>query len=162
MTDTDSSEPAVVIERIFDAPVDVIWRLWTEPQHFSDWYGPAGATIHVATMDVRVGGRRLVGMSIDTPTGPTQMWFTGEYREVVENERLVYTESMADEIGNPLSATAVGMPEDHPVATEVRIDLENAGDRTKMVLTHCGIPSESPGAMGWTIALDKLAAYIVR
>ena len=43
-----------------------------------------------------------------------QMWFTGEYREVVENERLIYTESMSDENGNVLSPADRGMPDGHP------------------------------------------------
>ena len=46
--------------------------------------------------------------------GPMQMWFTGEYREVVENERLIYTESMSDENGNVLSLADRGMPNGHP------------------------------------------------
>jgi uncharacterized protein YndB with AHSA1/START domain len=162
MTDTDgsNSKHAVVIERSFDAPVDLLWKMWTEPEHFKEWYGPAGARIRVAKMDVRVGGSRLVGMAIETPSGPMQMWFTGEYREVVENERLVYTETMSDENGNALSPADLGMPEGHPATTEVRVELENVGGRTKMVMTHAGIPSDSPGATGWTVALDKLAAYV--
>ena len=67
MTDDDSSEQAVVIERSFDAPVDLIWKMWTEPEHFKEWYGPTGARIPVAKMDVRVGGSRLVGMAMETP-----------------------------------------------------------------------------------------------
>ncbi len=85
-----------------------------------------------------------------------QMWFAGEYREVVENERLVYTETMSDEHGNPSSPP--GMPDMHPVTTEVRVELEAIGAGTKMVLTHVGIPADSPGASGWTMALDKLDA----
>ena len=159
MTDNNSRD-AVVIERSFDAPVDFIWQMWTNPEHFAAWYGPDGATIPVAKMDVRVGGSRLVGMAMETPAGPMQMWFAGEYREVVENERLVYTESMSDENGNVLSPEDLGMPEGHPAKTEVRVELEDVGGRTKMVMTHAGIPSDSPGATGWAMALDKLAAYV--
>ena len=70
--------------------------------------------IPVAKMDVRVGGTRLVCMEVQTPDGPLQMWFTGEYREVIENKRLVYTESMADENGNIPSPADMGTPETHP------------------------------------------------
>ena len=111
MTDDSGSQDAVTIERSFDAPVDLIWQMWTDPEHFTAWYGPDGATIPVAKMDVRVGGTRLVCMEVQTPNGPMQMWFTGEYREVVENERLVYTESMSDENGNVLSPSDMGMPD---------------------------------------------------
>ena len=155
---TDDKD-AVVIERSFNAPVDRIWQLWTDPELFKAWYGPDGATIPVAKMDVRVGGTRLVCMEMQSPDGPRQMWFTGEYLEVVEHERLVYTESMADQEGNVLSPSDLGMPAGHPTTTEVRVELTDLGDRTKMVMTHIGVAPDSPGAVGWGMAFDKLAAH---
>lgn len=160
MADSTGFHDAVVIERSFDAPVDLIWQMWTDPEHFKAWYGPDGATIPFAKMDVRFGGTRLVCMEVQSPGGPRQMWFTGEYREVVHNERLVYTESMSDENGNVSSSPDVGMPEGHPTTTKVRVELEDVGGRTKMVMTHAGIPSDSPGAAGWAMALDKLATQV--
>jgi uncharacterized protein YndB with AHSA1/START domain len=160
MTDDDGSQDALVIERTFDAPVDFIWQMWTDPAHFKAWYGPEGATIPVAKMDVRVGGARLVCMEVQSPNGLMQMWFAGEYREVVENERLVYTDAMSDEHGNVSSPSDLGMAEGHPVTTEVRVELKDVGGRTNMVMTHVGIPGDSPGAAGWAMALDKLAAYV--
>jgi len=159
MTDTDNPLDAVVIERSFDAPVEQIWQMWTVPEHFQAWYGPTGASIPVAKMDVRVGGTRLICMEMHTPGGPMQMWFAGEYREVVENERLVYTEAISDEHGNPAAPSSTGLPEGHPV-TEVRVELDAVDGRTRMTMTHVGIPSGSPGATGWTMALDKLATYV--
>ena len=153
-------DDAVVIERTFDAPVDLIWKMWTDPEHFKAWYGPDGTTIPVAKMDVRVGGSRLVCMEVSPPGGPMQMWFTGEYREVVENERLVYTESMSDEHGNVSSPPGEGSAGGHPMTTEVRVELEDLRGRTRMVMTHVGIPSDSPGAAGWAMAFDKLAAHV--
>jgi uncharacterized protein YndB with AHSA1/START domain len=67
--------------------------MWTQPEHFKKWYGPKGFTVPVAEMDVRVGGKRLVCMEMRTPDRSMKMWFTGEYSEVVPNERLVYTDS---------------------------------------------------------------------
>jgi uncharacterized protein YndB with AHSA1/START domain len=160
MTDRNGSQDAVTIERSFGAPVELIWQMWTDPEHFAAWYGPDGATIPIAKMDVRVGGTRLVSMEVQTPGGPMQMWFTGEYREVVENQRLVYTESMSDENGNVLSPEEMGMPAGHPTTTEVRVELQDVGGRTKMVMTHAGVPGDSPGAIGWTMAFDKLAAHV--
>jgi uncharacterized protein YndB with AHSA1/START domain len=155
MTDTNGSQGSVVIERSFDAPVELVWQMWTEPEHFAAWYGPDGATIPVAEMDVRVGGRRLVRMDVETPGGAMQMWFTGEYLEVVAHQRLVFTEAVCDENGN-----VAGAPQGHPTITEVRVLLEDLGGRTKMVLTHVGIPAGSPGAAGWAMAFDKLTAYV--
>jgi len=160
MTDSNRPRDAVVIERSFDAPVDLIWQMWTDPEHFKAWYGPDGATIPVAKLDVRVGGTRLVCMEMKSPDGPMQMWFAGEYREVVENELLVYTEAMSDENGNVSSPPDMGMPEGHPMTTEVRVELQDVGGRTKMVMTHTGVPGDSAGAAGWAMALDKLAGHI--
>jgi len=160
MSNNNDSEDAVVIERIFDAPQDLIWQMWTDPEHFKQWYGPNGMTIPVANMDVRVGGKRLICMEMQTPDRSMKMWFTGEYREVTPNERLVYTDSMADENGNVMSPSAMGMPEGHPETTEVTVLLENIGGRTKMVMTHAGVPADSGGAGGWTQAFDKLAEHI--
>jgi uncharacterized protein YndB with AHSA1/START domain len=157
---TFGSQQAVVIERIFDAPVELIWQMWTDPEHFKAWYGPQGATIPVATMDVRVGGTRLVCMEMAFPDGPMQMWFTGEYREVVEYQRLIYTESASDEHGNVSSFADIDAVDGHPMMTEVRVELEDIGGRTKQVLTHTGIPADSPGATGWMMALDKLADLV--
>ena len=160
MSNSTVSKDAVVIERIFNAPVDLIWQLWTQPAHFQNWYGPKGVTVPVVEMDVRVGGKRLVCMEMQRPDGSMKMWFTGEYREVVPNERLVYTDSMADENGNVVSPSAMGMPEGHPATTEVTVLLEDLGGRTKMTMTHAGIPADSGGAGGWEQAFAKMADYL--
>lgn len=159
MTDANDTTDAVVIERVFDAPVEQIWQMWTVPEHFQAWYGPTGATIPVAKMDVRVGGTRQVCMEMQTPGGPMQMWFAGEHLEVVENERLVYTEMISDEEGNPVSPESMGLPDGHSV-TEVRVELDVIDGRTRMVMTHVGVPAGSPGEAGWTMAFDKLTALI--
>lgn len=160
MTDEDGTTKSVRIERTFDAPCDLIWQMWTRAEHFSAWYGPDGATIPVAKLDVQVGGTRLVCMEMQTPSGIRQMWLAGEFLEVTENERLVYTEAMSDESGNVLPPSAMGMPDDHPMTTEVTVEFEDLDGRTRMVMTHAGVPADSPGAAGWTMAIAKLAARV--
>ena len=156
MTETND----VRIERTFDASIDVIWAMWTDPEHFSNWYGPMGATIPKADMDVEVGGRRHIGMEMKTPNGEMQMFFVGEYREINPKTRLVYTEMMADADGNAMTAEQMGMPAGTPMETSVIVELEDLGDRTKMVMTHVGGPADSPGAQGWSMAIDKMAARV--
>ena len=95
-----------------------------------------------------------------SPDGSMKMWTTGEYKEIIPNERLVYTDSPADENGNVVSPSAMGMPEGYPTVTEVTVSLEDIGGRTKMVMTHAGIPADSPGVSGWNQAFDKLADHI--
>ncbi len=158
MSDSPVSNNAVVIERTFEAPVDLIWQMWTQPELFQKWYGPKGFTIPVAKMEVRVGGTRLICMA--SPDGSMKMWTTGKYLEIVPTRRLVYSESPADENGKVVSPSAMGMPEGYPATTEVTVLLEDLGGRTKMVMTHAGIPADSAGAGGWTQAFDKLADQV--
>ena len=158
MNDSTNTKDAVVIERTFDADVDLIWQMWTQPEHFKKWYGPKGFTVPVADMEMRVGGTRLICMA--SPDGSMKMWTTGEYTEIVTNQRLVFTESPADENGNVVSPSAMGMPDGYPATTEVTVLLENLGGRTKMVMTHAGMPADSGAGGGWTQAFDKLAEHI--
>lgn len=138
-----STDTAVHLTRTFDTAREVMWRMWTDPREFAAWYGPDGASVDVREMDVRPGGRRVVAMQVDTPQGSRTMEFVGEFREVVAPERLVYTEAVAS----------------HP-ETVVEVELREDGDGTTVVLTHHGIPADSPGEMGWTMALDHLRARL--
>ncbi len=158
MSDSANSNDAVVIERVFDAPVNLIWQMWTKPEYFKQWYGPKGFTIPVADMELRVGAQRLICMA--SPDGSMKMWTIGEYTEIVPGKRLVYTESPADENGNVVSPSSMGMPEGYPTTTEVTVLLEDLGGRTKMVMTHAGMPANSGAGGGWMQAFDKLADHI--
>lgn len=158
MSESTMSPDAIIIERVFEASVEVIWEMWTKPEHFKQWYGPQGFTVPVAEMDVRVGGKRLICMA--SPDGSMKMWTVGEFVEVAPYNRLVFTESPADEAGNVLSPTAVGMPAHFPDSTEVTVLLEEVGGRTKMMMTHAGMPAESGAGGGWSQAFDKLAEYV--
>lgn len=150
-TDTPDTTDAVVVERTFDAPIDLVWRMWTDGTEFAKWYGPPGASIPVAEIDAHVGGRRRVCMELTTPDGPMRMWFGGQHRTVDAPALLVYSEQVTDEHGTPT-------PEGHQ--TEVRVELSDQDGRTRMVMTHLGLPSDSPGAIGWNMAFDKLTAAL--
>ena len=159
MSDATRTGEALVIQRQFDAPAEVVWQMWIDPDEFSAWYGPNGASVDVVTWQPRVGGARLVRMTVPTPRGEMTMWFAGEFLDVVENKRLAYTEYLSDENGNPAPTPASGMPNPHPT-TEVRVALSEVNGHTTMVMTHAGIPADSPGAVGWTMAFDKLATHL--
>lgn len=158
MNDKTMAKDAVVIERTFNAPINVIWQMWTEPDHFKKWYGPQGFTVPVAEMDVQVGGKRRVCMH--SPDGRMQIWTTGEFTEISPMDRLVYTESPSDEAGNVVSPAAMGMPEGMPMTTTVTVLLAEVGGQTKMVMTHAGMPADSGADGGWNQAFDKLADLI--
>ena len=156
MVDSGTYQESVVLERVFDAPIDLVWRMWTDPMSFKAWYGPAGATVPVAELDIRTGGHRRVCMAF----GPREMWFTGEHVEVSEPTRLVYTETIADERGIPIAPESLGMPAKTPGTTEVTVILEEVDGGTRLMLTHAGVSADSGGARGWNAALEKLAAVL--
>ena len=163
MTASDSTgvgteEQGLVIERVFDAPRDLVWRSWTEPEHFQRWYGPQGFTVPTCEIDLRVGGRYLWGMR--SPDGHA-MWSTGVYSEIVPLERFIATASPADEHGNVVPPSQYGMGEDVPLETIIAVALEDlGGGKTKMTLRHTGWPDTDMAAGaggGWNQAFDKLA-----
>ena len=152
-----STNDVLTIERIFEASVARVWQLWTEPEHFQAWYGPHGATVPVVEIDLRVGGRHLFCMEMETPNGTMRMCFAGEYLEIIPEQKLVYTDGWADEDGNNIKPPMPNTPD----MTTVTVLLEDLGDgRTKMRLTHEGVPENSGGASGWNQAFDKLAARL--
>src|SRR5688572_18916685 len=138
MSDNTISKNAIVIERVFDAPVELVWKMWTEPEHFKHWYGPEGFTVSMSEMDFRVGGKRFMCMEKPEPDGSMKIWLMGEFTEIVPNKRLAYTDIPADENGNAAHPSTYGM--DVPLITTVTVLLEAVGERTKMTLTHAGLP----------------------
>jgi len=139
----------IEVSRTFDAPLELLWKSWTEPKHFMNWYGPKGFTIPTCEIDLRVGGRHLWGMS--SPDG-RQMYFTGVYKEVVPMERLVFTDSMSDAEGN-----VMGMGEGMPESMDVTVTFVHADGKTTVTVSHMGAEHS---AMGWEQAFDKLAEVL--
>ncbi|WP_171133724.1 MULTISPECIES: SRPBCC domain-containing protein [unclassified Ruegeria] len=158
----DDSEKWVRIVHEFQAPMALVWRMWTDPALFQKWYGPMGFSVPTAEIDLRVGGVRKICMEMKTPEKTMRMWFTGVYKEITEPSRLVYTESMCDEAGNILSPKDMGMPEGHPDITEVIVDLRELDGRTQMTMVHRGVPAGSAGEGGWKQAFEKLEVVLAK
>jgi hypothetical protein len=59
-----------------------------------------------------------------------------------------------------MTAEQMGMPAGTPMETTVVVELEDLGGRTRMAMTHIGVPADSPGGQGWTMAIDKLEARV--
>ncbi len=147
----------ILITRIFDAPLELVWRAWTDPEHFKRWWGPRDYTCPFCEMDFRVGGKYLNCMR--SPEGK-EYWGTGVFREIIPMERIVFTDCFADEQGNVVPATHYGMSSDFPLEMLVIVTFEGLNDRTKMTLEHLGIPTgpDSEGTNeGWSESFDKLA-----
>jgi uncharacterized protein YndB with AHSA1/START domain len=147
----------IVIIRIFDAPRELVWRAWTDPEHFKRWWGPKTFTCPACEIDFRIGGKYLNCMR--SPDGK-DYWTTGVYREIVPLEKIVYTDSFADEKGNTVPASYYGMPGVWLEESVVTITFEEYEGKTKMTLRHTGIPSgqlSNDTMLGWNESFDKFA-----
>lgn len=150
-------EKDLTITRTFNAPREVIWAIWTEPELVRLWWGPEGFTAPVARIDLRVGGRYLYCMrSPDCE----DFWSTGVYREIVPMQKIVATDSFSDEMGRVVPAAHYGMSGLWPNELLVTATFEEEQDgKTKFTLVHSGIPYGEPreqARAGWEESFEKI------
>jgi len=147
---TESSELELVITRVFDAPRELVFKAWTEPERVAQWWGPRDFTIPVCELDVRPGGAIL--MHMHGPDGGVYP-MKGVFHEIVVPERLVFTtRAFEDQDGNPqLDAL-------HTVT------FADLGGKTKLTLQARVVRSTPEVAWalagmeeGWVQALERLA-----
>ena len=134
-----------VITRVFDAPRELVFGMWTDPKHLAKWFGPKGFTATIIENDVRSGGTYHFHMR-----GPNydDHW-RGVYREVVAPERLVFT-------------WGGGSPPP-PASTVVTVTFEDVNGKTRLTLRHATFPSEAmrdDHTRGWNSTLDRLAELV--
>jgi uncharacterized protein YndB with AHSA1/START domain len=139
------AEPGITIVRVFDAPRERVWREWTEPERFADWFGGVESEVPLSSvsMDVRPGGFWRLTMF----AARGEIHWNGEYREVEEPERLVFT--LTDEPGEQAFEL-------------VSVVLTDLGDgRTEMHFEQRGgglSPEEYERAgHGWSSFFDRIA-----
>lgn len=161
MATTMKNKDALTIVRVFDAPREKVWKAWTDPEELKKWWGPKHFTSPFSKIDLRAGGKYLHCMR--GPDGK-DYWSTGVYREIVPMERLVATDSFADEKGDVVPASHYGMAGDFPLELIVTVTFEKTGARTKMIVRHEGLPAGLVRELtetGWNESFDKLADRIV-
>jgi uncharacterized protein YndB with AHSA1/START domain len=147
-----NEEQELVLKRVFDAPRELVFKVWTDPKHVARWWGPHRFTNPVCELDLRPGGAILIHMR--GPDG-TVYPMTGVYQEIIRPERLVFTSSALDSDGNPM----------FEILTTVTFAEE--GGKTKQILRARVIKRTAQAApylagmeAGWTQSLERLAAYI--
>ncbi|MFC1420325.1 SRPBCC family protein [Streptacidiphilus cavernicola] len=148
MSDTAAPTEGFTLTRVFDAPRELVFRAWTDPAQFAAWFGATSRVpLETLSMDVRPGGAWRAIMHVDQPE-PMELLFHGDFREVVEPERLVLT------LKNPADA-------DDPKVELVTVVLKDLGDgRTEMQfeqLGHLGAEEYVRTRHGWSAFFDVLA-----
>jgi uncharacterized protein YndB with AHSA1/START domain len=140
----EAAEHGFTITRVFDAPRERVWKEWTEPERFADWFGGPEFEVPVSSvsMDVRPGGSWRATMF----AARGEIQWKGEYREVVEPERLVLT--FSDQPGEDA----------YELVTVVLTDLGDG--RTEMFFEQRGRMSPEQyerAGQGWSTFLDRIA-----
>ena len=164
---TDTPDHEFVISRVFDAPRELVWKAFTDPEHMKHWWGPKGFTARVAKMDFRPGGS--YHYCLRSPDGK-DMWGKFVYCEIVAPERMVFINSFSDEHGG---LTRHPMSPSWPLEMLSTFTFEEQDGKT--TLTIKWIPYNATeeerktfdgarGGMtqGWTGTLDQLAEYLAK
>ena len=149
-TRTATETQQVAITHVFDAPIEQVFRAWTDPDELAAWYGPAGMRTprENIQIDLRVGGRyELTMVSLD---GDREFSIGYEIVELSPPELLVLR-------SDPMPAASKGD------STTVRVALEDLHGRTRMTLTDGPLPfGREHAEAGYRAAVDKLAAHLGR
>jgi uncharacterized protein YndB with AHSA1/START domain len=158
----EPTEPVLVITRVFDAPRELVWKAWTDPEHFVRWWGPNGFTVPFCKIDLRPGG--VMHFCMRSPEG-RDFWNKGVFREVVAPERIVSTDSFADAEGNLVEPAHYGMGPDWPSETLLTVTFAEHAGKTKLTLRHEvpeSIAKRQGAQQGWAETLDRLAEYLTQ
>lgn len=157
-----------VINRSFNAPIETVFEMWVNPEHFGKWIAPAGFNTEYFKVDIRPGGKTFYCMS--SINGQMKMYGRAQYIEVQRPHRLVYTQQFCDENENiarhPMAPTwpetmltTVEFAEEGPQQTRVTVTWECYGNVTAEELATF-IQARSGMTGGWTGSFDKLEEYL--
>jgi len=152
----------LIITRLLDAPREIAWKSWTDPESVMRWWGPKNFTSPSCRIDLRVGGSYLYCMR--SPEGK-DYWSTGVYREIIKPEKIVCTDSFADEKGNVVPATYYGMNPDFPAEMLMTVTFDVQAGRTRLTLKHAGLPTGNMFDLtkaGWNESLDKFTGVVAQ
>jgi uncharacterized protein YndB with AHSA1/START domain len=157
---TESTKRDLVFTRVFNAPLERVWKLWTDPDLVMRWWGPRGFTSPFAKMDVRVGGTSLVCMRAPKEFGGQDMYSTWEYREIGPMERIEYIHNLADKEGHKVDPVSLGMPADFPQDMRNTVTFKALGDhKTELTVTEHDWPvghMMEMSKLGMEQCLDKM------
>ena len=156
----------VVITRLFDAPIERVWKAWTDPEYVMRWWGPTGFTSPTCKIDFREGGRFVFHMRAPKDFQGGQDFYTaGVYKKIVPLKLIEFSQGLADKDGNRIEPATVGMPAEFPKEIASALTFKRVGDKTELTATEYGWTAGQMRDMseaGLNQCLDKLAEVLVR
>jgi uncharacterized protein YndB with AHSA1/START domain len=164
MTQDNSATKNLTVTRIFDAPVEKVWKQWSESENVMRWWGPKGFTSPLAKMDFREGGVSLVCMRAPKEFGGFDMYNTWSYKKIVPHERIEFVLNFSDKDGNKLDPAKMGLPPGIPQDVPHVITFKSLGEgKTEMTVNEYGYTTEmavQTSKAGLEECLDKMAANL--
>jgi len=149
-SDIATEERTLVITRMFDAPRELVFKMWSDPSHLIHWMGPREYPAMKVDNDFRVGGKWRIGLrSVDSTE---DLWQSGVYREIEEPRKLAFTFAWEGMKG--------GTP---PNETFVSIELEDVAGKTRMTFKQFlfdTVKNRDGHNYGWNSAFDRFDAYL--
>ena len=151
LSNSTVAEPAdrvLSITRTFAAPRELVFKVWTQPEHLVRWWGPKGFTTPSSQVDVRPGGAYRTVMRSEAGK---DICMRGHYREVVPPERLVMTFAWEDEAGQPGRETLV------------TVTFAEEGQNTRLTFQQGvfeTVEARDSHARGWGEFLERLDEYL--
>jgi uncharacterized protein YndB with AHSA1/START domain len=162
---TDIKKADLVVTRILDAPLELVWKAWTKPEQVMRWWGPAYYTSPFCKLDLRVGGKYVFAMQAPEDQGGQISYTSGVYERIVPMELLAFTQGLSDQDGNRIDPAQAGMPPDFPKELHTVVTFRAIGEMTEITITETGwTPSQMYvyALAGTQQEMDKLSAYVAR
>jgi uncharacterized protein YndB with AHSA1/START domain len=152
--------------RTFDAPIELMFKMWTDPNHLAKWLAPAGADIKFIKADIKSGGSSFYCMA----GAYGKMYGRAQYLEIKSPNRIVYTQQFCDEnekvSRHPMSPTwpetvltTISLNEEGPNKTRVTLTWEPQGSVTPAEMDTF-VKGKAGMTQGWGGSLDKLEQYL--
>lgn len=157
------------INRSFDAPIETVFKMWSDPKHFSQWLAPTGFEMSFIRADIKTGGSTFYSM---TNGKDVTMYGRAKYLEISPVHRMVYTQEFCDKdekiSRHPMAPnwpeamlTTVAFEEEGANRTRVTVRWEPYG-KVASEERDCFLQARGGMTMGWTGSFDKLDEYLLR
>jgi uncharacterized protein YndB with AHSA1/START domain len=155
----------ITVTRVFNAPVKLVWKVWTDPELVKRWWGPKHFISPVAKIDFREGGKSIVSMKAPKEMGGQEFYSVWEYSKIIPLETIEFIQSLSDKDGNRTDPVKLGMPSDFPIDIKTVVTFRKLqNNSTEMtVIEYADFVTISDFArIGLEQSLDKMALIFIK
>lgn len=152
-------EKKIIISRIYQAPIELVWKAWTDAELVKKWWGPDKFSCNHAKIDFREGGVSVISMKAPKEFGGSEWFNVWEYRRIVPLERIEFDQSFSDKKGKKIRPIEAGMPPDFPDVVFTSVTFKDQGNGTTeiTVVQHADMGQMTRNAkMGMEQSLGKM------